>query len=103
MRKTLGQSGSQVLYETQEIAVPACLSCKERQEGAERGMAGFLLCVMVAPIIAGAVWGGWEGAFLGLGVGFFGSLVLKAMLDGRGRAAQHPKVQALVKSGWDFL
>lgn len=84
------------------LAVPACSVCGQKEAGAERKANGCALFAMLLPIILGAIWAGWQGALLGLGLGFFGGIAMQAFGTGRGRARQHPAIKALEEEGWHY-
>jgi hypothetical protein len=90
-----------------EIMVPACQACRIAEWSASRRASGTVLAIMVVPIILGAILGrlvdaGWQGAFAGLGVGFFGGIIIWSLATGRGKSCQHPAIKALQDDGWHF-
>jgi hypothetical protein len=102
LRKTLGQSGSTLAYQTAQVRVPACAECRRRESGRERRGNGLVLAFMLVPAVAGGVALGWEGALLGFGLGFFASFVVGAFATGRSVARRHPAVRALEDEGWHY-
>lgn len=103
MRKTLGQSGTQLAYKRVSVPIPACGACRVAEEAAERKRAWVPLSIILVPAILGAAWAGWHGVLLFGALGIVGSMAVKPLLDGRSPAHRHPKVQELVSDRWDFV
>jgi hypothetical protein len=103
MRKTLGQSGSQLAYKKVNVQIPSCDACRAAEEAAVRKIAAVSLGCVLVPGVVGAVWAGWQGFVLFGALGFIPAIASKVHMQGRSAAHLHPQVQELVKDRWDFV
>jgi hypothetical protein len=93
------QNGAMKHYQHANVKVPVCEHCKTRELAAVRQGAKISLIAWAVLTAIGAIFGGWDGAGFGFGLGFFITLGANAIKK-PSKLATHQECRALQAEGY---
>ena len=107
MYRVLGQSGTRRTFKEVQVHVPICEPCRTEEGSIEMRRNRIVAACLFVPFIAGVALGVSQGeilraSLLGLGVGFFLSLIVRVTVGYKRRSREHPEIKSLLRSGWSF-
>ena len=107
MYRVLGKSGTRLTFKETQVHVPICEICRAEENSIEARRNRLVGACLLIPLVAGVALGISQGeilraSLLGLGVGFFLSLIARATVGYKRRSREHPEIKSLLKGGWGF-